>query len=78
MIDGSSPIRVNRANSMRSLLEEQIWMNDDEPIRSTSGEQGCEISLSSAFFFALPLNHFSFAQDNHVSQPSMKQKGLYI
>lgn len=76
LIDGSSPNRVNSANSTRSLLEEQIWMNDDEPIRSTSGEQGCGISLSSAFFFFVPppLNHFSFARDNHVSRPSMKQK----
>lgn len=40
-------------------------MSDDESIRSTSIEQGCEISPSSAFF---PLNHFSFAQDNHVTQ----------
>lgn len=50
LIDGLSPNRVHRANSWSSLLEERIWMNDDEPIRSTSVEQGCEISPSSAFF----------------------------
>lgn len=44
-------------------------MNDHESIHSTPVEQGCEKSPSSASFL---LNHFSFAQDNHVTQPSMK------
>lgn len=44
-------------------------MNDDETVRSTSVEQGCEISPTSALFL---LNHFSFAWDNHVSQRSVK------
>lgn len=50
LIDGLSPNRVNNANSLCSLLKEKIWMNDDESIRSTSVEQGCEMSPSSAFF----------------------------
>ncbi len=44
-------------------------MNDDESVRSTSAEQRCEFSPSSAFFL---LNHISFARDNHVSQRSVK------
>lgn len=69
LIDGLSPNRVNRANSSCSPSEVQICMNDDESVRSTSVEQGCEISQSPALFL---LNHFSFVRDNHVSQRSVK------
>lgn len=61
--------RVNHADSSRSLSEEHIRMNDHESIHSTPVEQGCEKSPSSASFL---LNHFSFARDNHVTQPSVK------
>lgn len=40
-------------------------LNDDESIHSTPVKQVC-----SFFFFPL-LNHFSFAQDNHVSLQSV-------
>lgn len=44
------PNRVNRANFLCSFWEEQMWMNNDESIHSTSVEQGSEISPSSPFF----------------------------
>lgn len=40
LIDGLSPNTVNCANSLFSLLEEKMRLNDDESIHSTPVEQG--------------------------------------
>lgn len=53
LIDSSSPNRVNRANSSCSLLEEKIWMNDDESICSASAEQGCDIRSAKSRFICI-------------------------